>query len=161
MNFSEKKIIILFFLLFGFNQVFVERSYSAEINCDSPVWKKKDQCKGENLYKRLEKIDEETGLKVVEIEKDIDWKKKNTKIPFSKIVKRVSKLDGSYELAVFDRDKKSDFSTGFTEAYITKWTGSYLKGIYISSGGCGFWTCTYTAQSFYDFPNNIEVYINE
>ena len=76
-------------------------------------------------------------------------------------MKRVSKLDGSYELAVFDRDKKSDFSTGFTEAYITKWTGSYLRGIYISSGGCGFWTCTYTAQSFYDFPNNIEVYINE
>ena len=161
MNFSKKKIIFLFFLLFGFNQVFLEKSYSVEINCDSPVWKKKDQCKGENLYKRLEKIDEETGLKVVEIEKDIDWKKKNTKIPFSKIVKRVSKLDGSYELAVFDRDKKSDFSTGFTEAYITKWTGSYLRGIYISSGGCGFWTCTYTAQSFYDFPNNIEIYINE
>ena len=104
MNFSKKKLIILIFLLFGFNQVFAEKSYSAEINCDSPVWKKKDQCKGENLYKRLEKIDEETGLKVVEIEKDIDWKKKNTKIPFSRIVKRVSKLDGSYELAVFDRD---------------------------------------------------------
>ena len=32
---------------------------------------------------------------------------------------------------------------------------------YILFRGCGFWTCTYTAQSFYDFPNNIEIYINE
>ena len=67
--------------MLGFNQVFFEKSYSVEINCDSPVWKKKDQCKGENLYKRLEKIDEETGLKVVEIERTLIGKRKILRYP--------------------------------------------------------------------------------
>ena len=62
-----------------------------------------------------------TGLQVTEITTDLDWKNANkATIPWSKVVKIRSALDDTYELAVFDRDYSSDFSTGAKEGVATK-----------------------------------------
>ena len=50
---------------------------AVKINCDSPVWKKKDQCKGENLYKKLVSA---VGI----ITEDMSYyKAETTQLPFS------------------------------------------------------------------------------
>ena len=132
-----------------------------EINCDSSVWKNKPQCK-EKDTKGIETVDEATGLDVIEFVKDLDWKStKREKIPWSKIVKVKSALDGNYELAVFDRDYTDSFSTGSKEGAVTKWTTDQLRGYTYSAGGCGFWTCTYERASINDFPGVVELYISD
>jgi hypothetical protein len=56
------------------------------------------------------------------------------------VVKIRAVLDGTYELAVFDRDYSSDFSTGAKEGVTTKWNVDTIKGVVFFAGGCGFWT---------------------
>ena len=134
---------------------------AAKINCDSPVWKNKPQCKDKDT-KGTKAIDKDTGLEVIEFVKDLDWKStKREKLPWSKIVKVKSALDGNYELAVFDRDYTDSFSTGSKEGAVTKWTTDQLRGYTYSAGGCGFWTCTYERASINDFPGVVEIYISE
>jgi len=152
-------ILLSLFSLFNFQEIKSEETKKLKFNCSSPVHRDKEYCKGKNEYKSREKIDEKTGLKVIELEKDIDWKAKKVKLPWSRIVKNISQLDGSYEYAIYDRDKKSDFSTGYTKAFFTKWTTDYLKGYFYTSGGCGFWVCSYEPLRVYDFPNFIELYL--
>ena len=134
---------------------------AVEINCDSAVWRDRPQCK-EKDTKGIETVDEATGLDVIEFVKDLDWKStKREKIPWSKIVKVKSALDGNYELAVFDRDYTDSFSTGAKEGAVTKWTTDQLRGYTYSAGGCGFWTCTYERASINDFPSVVELYISD
>ena len=134
---------------------------AVKINCDSAVWRDRPQCK-EKDTKGIETVDEATGLDVIEFVKDLDWKStKREKIPWSKIVKVKSALDGNYELAVFDRDYTDSFSTGAKEGAVTKWTTDQLRGYTYSSGGCGFWTCTYERASINDFPGVVELYISD
>tara|TARA_B100000674_G_scaffold174273_1_gene140861 strand:- start:349 stop:1680 length:1332 start_codon:yes stop_codon:yes gene_type:complete len=134
---------------------------AVEINCDSAVWRDRPQCK-EKDTKGIETVDEATGLDVIEFVKDLDWKStKREKIPWSKIVKVKSALDGNYELAVFDRDYTDSFSTGAKEGAVTKWTTDQLRGYTYSAGGCGFWTCTYERASINDFPGVVELYISD
>ena len=134
---------------------------AAKVNCDSAVWKNKPQCK-EKDTKGTKAVDKATGLEVIEFVKDLDWKStKREKIPWSKIVKVKSALDGNYELAVFDRDYADSFSTGSKEGAVTKWTTDQLRGYTYSAGGCGFWTCTYERASINDFPGVVELYIAE
>ena len=68
---------------------------AVKINCDSPVHKNNKRCT--EKYLRNIVIDEDTGLEVIEYEKDVDWKKKNPKIAWSKIIKYKSSLRNSYE----------------------------------------------------------------
>ena len=152
-------ILLSLFSLFGFQEIKSEETKKVKVNCSSIVHRDKEYCKGKNEFKSREKIDEKTGLKVIELEKDIDWKAKKIKLPWSRIVKNISQLDGSYEYAIYDRDKKSDFSTGYTKAFFTKWTTDYLKGYFYTSGGCGFWVCSYEPLRVYDFPNFVELYL--
>ena len=134
---------------------------AVKINCDSAVWRDRPQCK-EKDTKGIETVDEATGLDVIEFVKDLDWKStKREKIPWSKIVKVKSALDGNYELAVFDRDYTDSFSTGAKEGAVTKWTTDQLRGYTYSAGGCGFWTCTYERASINDFPGVVELYISD
>ncbi len=78
-------------------------AYSFTINCSSPVWKNKSQCVNKNKTSQ-EKYDVETGMNVVVYLKDLDWKSKKAKLPWSQVVKLKSQLDGTYELVVFHRD---------------------------------------------------------
>jgi len=104
-------------------------------------------------------VDTSTGLQVTEITTDLDWKNANkATIPWSKVVKIRSALDGTFELAVFDRDYSSDFSTGAKEGVATKWTIDTLKGVVFSAGGCGFWTCTHGRGTVADLPDVVELH---
>jgi S1-C subfamily serine protease len=104
-------------------------------------------------------LDTGTGLQVVELTTDLDWKNANkATIPWSKVVKIRSALDGTYELAVFDRDYTSDFNTGAKEGVATKWTVDSLKGVVFTAGGCGFWTCTRERGSVADLPDVVELH---
>jgi len=104
-------------------------------------------------------IDTSSGLQVVDLTTDLDWKNANkATIPWSKVVRIRSALEGTYELAVFDRDYTSDFNTGAKEGVATKWTTDLLKGVVFTAGGCGFWTCTYGRGTVVDLPNVVELY---
>lgn len=104
-------------------------------------------------------VDGGTGLQVIELTTDLDWKNANkASIPWSKVVKIRSALDGTYELAVFDRDYTSDFSSGAKEGVATKWTVDTLKGVVFTAGGCGFWTCTYGRGTVADLPDVVELH---
>ena len=63
--------------MFNLQAIKSEETKKVKINCFSVVHKDKDYCIEKNEYKSREKIDEKTGLKVIDIEKDIDWKAKN------------------------------------------------------------------------------------
>ena len=129
-----------------------------KIDCNSPVYSDSEQCQESN--KGISTTDKKTGLPVIEFLKDIDWKSKGrAKLPWSKIVKVTSALDGEYELAVFDRDFTSSFNTGAKEGVVTKWTTDLLRGYTYSAGGCGFWTCTYTRGEINDLPDVLELYV--
>ena len=91
--------------------VFLALSNSAQANdCERgmvrPMDPYDDDCE---TRKPKEKFDSESGLEVIEIKSDLDWKVAKPKLPYSKIVKRKSELDGGYELFVFDRDYSSSF----------------------------------------------------
>ncbi len=80
-----RKFILLVILL-GFGSFLnAPELLAVKINCDSPVHKNKKRCT--EKYLRNIVIDEDTGLEVIEYEKDVDWKKKNPKIAWSKIIK--------------------------------------------------------------------------
>ena len=106
-----------------------------------------------------EKFDSESGLEVIEIKSDLDWKVAKPKLPWSKIVKRKSELDGGYELFVFDRDYSSSFSTGSKEGVVTRWSMDNVKGITYTAGGCGFWTCSRERSVVNQLPDSIELFI--
>ena len=129
-----------------------------KINCDSIVFRDTEQCKEENRWK--DTIDPETGLNVIEFDRDIDWKKKNVKLPWSKITKYKSLLTGSYELTIFDRDYKADFSTGAVRSLNTRWTVNELNGYLFTNGGCGFWVCTYEGPGWHEFQK-VEIFSGE
>ena len=134
--------------------------YSAPINCSSSVWKNKPQCKNKKSPK--EKFDAESGMEVVEYLKDVDWKSRKSKLPWSKIVKLKSQLDGNYELVVFDRDYSSKFgpySTGTREGVVTRWSKDTLMGISYLSTGCGL---AYCAGGGYvnDLPDSVELFVS-
>ena len=83
-------------------------SKAVEINCDSPVFRKHELCfdKSGNPKKK-EVLDEETGLKVVEMESDYVMDKssrKSKKIIYNQIIKLNSKFDNITEYAVFDKN---------------------------------------------------------
>ena len=154
----RKKLLALLLIPLSYISLKPEQVYSAEVNCNSPVWANKEECQESN--KGIATTDEKTGLPVIEFLKDIDWKSKGRdKLPWSRIVKVTSALDGEYELAVFDRDYTDSFSTGAKEGVVTKWTTDLLRGYTYSAGGCGFWTCTYTRGSFNDLPDVVELYV--
>lgn len=115
-----------------------------------------DDC---DTKKPKEKFDSETGLEVIEMKSDLDWKVAKPKLPWSKIVKRKSEIDGGYELFIFDRDYASNFSTGAKEGVVTRWSIDGVKGITYTSGGCGFWTCTYERSVVNQLPASIELFI--
>jgi len=152
--------IIFTVIILGLGSFFnTSELLAVKINCDSPVHKKNKRCT--EKYLRNLVIDENTGLEVIEYDKDVDWKKKNPKIAWSKIIKYKSSLRNSYELTIFDRDYVSDFSTGAVKSYVTKWNTNKLEGRILTWGGCGFWTCTYESAKYYDFPGFIEIFVGE
>ena len=153
------KKFISIVIFFGLGSFYIPEVLAVKINCDSPVHKNKKRCT--EKYLRNVVIDEDTGLEVIEYEKDVDWKKKNPKIAWSKIIKYKSSLRNSYELTIFDRDYVSDFSTGAVKSYVTKWNTNKLEGRILTWGGCGFWTCTYESAKYYDFPGFIEIFVGE
>ena len=155
---KSKFVAIATALSIGSTFLISDSSKAVEINCDSPVWADKKECEEKNRWKEL--IDTETGLNVIEFQKDVDWKKKNPKLPWSKIVKFKNSY-GSHELTIFDRDYKSDFSTGAILGYYTKWTVDQLHGYVFTNGGCGFWTCTYESPFWQDFDGPVELYAGE
>ena len=103
---------------------------AVEINCNSPVWKNKPQCKNESVRKKAKTIlDEETGLMVIEMEADIPWRStSNPKIPYKNIVKLTSSFDGSSEYVVFDRDYIRGAFSRFT--VLTKWSSDYVSATF-------------------------------
>ena len=129
----------------------------SKINCQSKAWENHPSC---DDSKGVRTIDKDSGLEVIELIKDLDWKSKSrSKLPYSKIVKVTSKLDGEYELAVFDKDFKGSLWTGGGEKAVTKWTTDRLLGYTFSSGGCGLLTCNYQRSSYNDFPDVIELFV--
>ena len=130
-------------------------------DCDrpmSPVERSRSDC-DKDEFKSKEKFDAESGLEVIEYKKDLDWKVAKPKIPWSRILKFKSALDGGYELAVFDRDYTDSFSSGAKEGVVTRWTIDSLKGITYTAGGCGFWTCTRERAVVNSLPPSVEVYV--
>jgi hypothetical protein len=132
-------------------------------DCKNPIGldaQERTRCSLESTESSGKKaFDTGTGLQVVELTTDLDWKNANkASIPWSKVVKIRSALDGTFELAVFDRDYTSDFSTGAKEGVATKWTIDTLKGVVFSAGGCGFWTCTYGRGTVADLPDVVELH---
>ena len=113
----------------------------------------------EDDFKSKEKFDTESGLEVIEYKKDLDWKVAKPKIPWSRILKFKSALDGGYELAVFDRDYTDSFSSGAKEGVITRWSIDSLTGITYTAGGCGFWTCTRERAVVNSLPPSVELYV--
>ena len=109
--------------------------------------------------KVVEIYDPETQLEVVEYKSDLDWKVTKPKLPWSKIVKLKSDLDGGYDLMVFDRDYSDNFSTGAKEGVVTRWSIDSVQGITYTAGGCGFWTCTYERSVVNQLPPSIELFI--
>ena len=111
---------------------------AVKVNCNSPVWRDKPQCKDESGRKKEKTVlDAETGLMVIELERDIPWS--NTakpKIPYNNIVKLTSSFDGSSEYVVFDRDYKLKGITQFT--VLTKWSSDYLNAVFFLETGCDF-----------------------
>ena len=92
--------------------------------------------------KVVEIYDPETQLEVVEYKSDLDWKVTKPKLPWSKIVKLKSDLDGGYDLMVFDGDYSDNFSTGAKEGVVTRWSIDSVKELHIPQEGA-LWTCTY------------------
>lgn len=128
-----------------------------KVNCNSSVWKDKPQCEKET--KGYKKIDDKTGLDVVEFVVDIDWKSnKRKKIPLSKIVKIKSALGDNYELAVFDKDYTGNTFMGGQQGAFTKWTTDELRGYTYAAGGCGLLSCK-RGSNYEDFPDVVELYI--
>ena len=62
-------LLLTLFSLFSFQEIKSEEIKKVKVNCSSLVHKDKEYCKGKNEYKSREKIDEKTGLKVIELEK--------------------------------------------------------------------------------------------
>ena len=111
---------------------------AAKINCNSPVWKNKPQCKNESVRKKVKTIlDEETGLMVIEMEADIPWRSiSNPKIPYKNIVKLTSSFDGSSEYVVFDRDYIRGAFSRFT--VLTKWSSDYVSATFFLENDCSY-----------------------
>ena len=122
--------------------VFFEAS-AAEINCDSPVWKKKKECLDEDGgVKKKSIIDPDTGMMVIELESDINWNsRKFKKIPWGSITKLKSNFDGNTEYAVFDKNYRFTYPT--EQTIFTKWTRDYLEGSYNVKAGCGLLACPF------------------
>ena len=138
-----KKYALLFLIVFAGSILDAHRANADD--CDRPmsaVERRRSDCDKDD-FKSKEKFDAESGLEVIEYKKDLDWKVAKPKLPWSRIVKFKSALDGGYELAVFDRDYTDSFSSGAKEGVVTRWSIDSLKGITYTAGGCGFWTCTY------------------
>ncbi len=132
---------------------------ASEINCNSPVWKNQEECK--NLVGSKKVIDKNTGLEVIEYIRDVDWKKRNPKIAWSKIIRFKSLITGDYDLTIFDRDYKTIFSSGYVRSYVTKWTVNKLNGHIYTAGTCGWATCSYENEMSHDFPGILDIYIND
>ena len=129
--------------------------------CDRPmsqIERNRSDC-DKDKFKSKEKFDAESGLEVIEYKKDLDWKVAKPRIPWSRILKFKSALDGGYELAVFDRDYTDSFSSGAKEGVVTKWSIDSLKGITYTAGGCGFWTCTYERSVVNSLPPAVELFV--
>lgn len=105
--------------------------------------------------------DTSSGLEVIELKTDLDWKTANkANVPWSKIVKIKSDLDGSFELAVFDRDFYVDINTGAQRGAATKWTIDILRGVTYTQGGCGLWVCT-AGGDVNDLPEVVELFAGD
>ena len=121
----------------------------------------KQLCKASGEVTAKPSIDTSSGLEVVDIKTDIDWKSANkANVPWSKIVKIKSDLDGSYELAVFDRDYYADINTGAKRGVATKWTIDILRGVTYTQGGCGLWVCT-AGGDVNDLPEVVELFVGD
>lgn len=144
-------------LLLGVETNYYQPSALAK-DCDSSTRDPRER-EGDCAEKIITRLDPETGLNVAEISGDVDWKVKKPKLPWSTIVKIKSELDGSYDLAVFDRDYSDNFSTGAKEGVVTKWTIDSVAGVTYTGGGCGFWTCTYERAVINQFPGSIELFV--
>ena len=87
-------------------------------DCSYGSGMEKQLCEAAGEAPTKSSTDSASGLEVVEIKADFDWKSANkASVPWSKIVKIKSDLDGSYELAVFDRDYFADINTGAREEW--------------------------------------------
>ena len=154
-----KKRFILQLVLSSFLYFIPGKVKAVEINCNSPVFRETEQCEDLRGSKKI--IDEDTGLEVIEYIRDIDWKRRDPKIAWSKIIKYKSIITGEYELTIFDRDYKTIWSSGYVRSYVTKWTVNKLNGFIYSAGSCGWATCSYVDENYYDFPGILDVFINE
>ena len=115
-----KKYALLFLIVLAGSIQDAHRANADD--CDRPmsaVERRQNDCDEDN-FKSKEKFDAESGLEVIEYKKDLDWKVAKPKIPWSRILKFKSALDGGYELAVFDRDYTDSFSSGAKEGVVTR-----------------------------------------
>ena len=136
-------------------------SMTSAKDCSSGSTKEKEECEASGESSTKTTTDITSGLEVVEMKTDLDWKRADkASVPWSKIVKIKSDLDGSYELAVFDRDYFADINTGAKRGVATKWTIDTLRGVTYTQGGCGLWVCTYGGD-VNDLPEVIELYVGD
>ena len=104
-----------------------------------------------------QEFDAKTQTNVTVREADADWKNPRADVPWSALVKVVSKLSGDYYYTVFDRDYKTNSGNGVQEGVVTKWTKDTLSGYQYMKGGCGFWVCT-SGSDFREFSGTIELF---
>jgi len=68
-------------------------------DCSNESTREKEKCEASDESSAKTTTDTTSGLEVVEIKTDLDWKRADkASVPWSKIVKIKSDLDGSYEL---------------------------------------------------------------
>tara|TARA_B100000700_G_C14974602_1_gene823187 strand:- start:82 stop:1449 length:1368 start_codon:yes stop_codon:yes gene_type:complete len=158
---KSKKLAIAFMSSFAlFSSLGINNAYSTDhINCDSPIYDGTEECEDKN--KGTPAIDKDTGLDVIEFVKDLDWKAAGKgKIPWSKIVKVRSVLDGTYELAVFDRDFKGSGSST-RQTVRTKWTTDTLQGSIKLEWGCGLFACVSGYSAVRELPPVLDIFVGE
>jgi len=129
-----------------------------KVNCDSPVWRDKDECKDEDGNSRGNTIiDPDTGMEVIELESDTNWNAKRfRRIPWGSITKLKSEFDGNIEYAVFDQNFRFKYPT--EQVIYTKWTRDYLEGSYNVKAGCGLFTCAFGfSVDQGDLPSPLEI----
>ena len=117
----------------------------------------KCQTEAQNSEPSDQVFDSKTQTKVVIRETDADWKNPRADIPWSSLIKVVSKLSGDYYYIVYDRDYKTNGGNGVQEGVVTKWTKDTLSGYQYMKGGCGFWVCT-SGSDFREFSGTIELF---
>ena len=123
---------------------------AVEINCNSPVHKKKDIC----IEKNKPKYSKDGETPIIEVK---DWKNPPKKIPWSTIVEVQSPFE-TYK-AVWDQDYKGIgclISCNYYEGFISRWTSDQLSLSQFRSD-CGLGRCR---KNYYDISSGVDISIN-